>query len=644
MCGVVGYLGRREAHEVLLTNMEYLQQRGYDSAGVAVINSGGDVWSHKAVKDEAGVVIIGPPGGRSVDKSMEGSHVPSPVSKLWRQQGKKPLLGNVGIGHTRWATHGGVSLSNAHPHHDPDGRIWLVHNGIIVNAAELKAEFFPNADFMSETDSEVVVHLVSLYGDEGLSLKEAFEKALQRVSGTYAFVLMSSLEPDKLICARLGSPLMVGRGDGEVFVASDEEGLATYTKRVFDLQEMQIDGQVTVVDLSGVHFQAAGERTIPWDISMAQKGEYAHFMLKEIMDQPRVVHLATSEGRRLNFKDVTTRLDGPAAFSKQLAQIEDVFLVGCGTAHHAALLGERFLREDAFMPRARALVASETNLTNLIDDPTKALVIAISQSGTTYDTRIVIERAKQLGVLTCGIINRVESEIARLCDFGIYCHAGPEISVASTKAFLSQALVLYQFAIFMAALRNRKTGFTVHNLFELNEISNKVDRALHQRESVKRIAECLFRTALARPRFVQFIGCGASAVVAREGALKFKEVTYIPSDGIAGGELKHGALAVLGPDTPAIIIMPECDEQTPIASTLSQLKKTGCPRIVVTTEGQKAFDLEGVDEVIEVPKTDHQLQAVLSVIPLQLLAYETAVTLELDVDMPRHLAKTVTVE
>ncbi len=622
MCGVVGYIGQREAHEVLLTNMGYLQQRGYDSAGVAVMDSDKAVHVQKAIKEESG---------------------PSPVSQLWNQHGKASLLGGIGIGHTRWGTHGEVSIYNAHPHMNPDSNIWMVHNGIIDNAAELKAEFFPGASFLSETDSEVIVHLVSMYCDEGLSLADALKKALSHVSGTYALILMSTKEPNKLVCARLGSPLMVGVTESEMFVASDEEGLASYTNRVVDLKEMMPDGGVTVVNLNGVHGGDSPERTIPWDISMAQKGEYPHFMLKEIMDQPRVAVLATSEGRRLDFKNVTTRLDGPKAFARELARIEDVFLVGCGTAYHAALLGERFLREDASLRRARAVIASETSLEQMVVDPHKTLVIAVSQSGTTYDTRCVVEDAQRMGALTCGIINRVESEIARLCDFGVYCHAGPEISVASTKAFLSQGLVLYQLAIFLEGLSDFGGNYSDGYLDELHTFSKKVENALLVRDQVARIANFLFRGALSRPRFVQFIGCGASAVAAMEGALKFKEVTYIPSSGMPGGELKHGALAVLGPDTPAVIIMPECDEQTPIASTLAQLQKTGCPRIVVTTEGQKTFNLEGVDEVIHVPKTDHQLQAMLSVIPLQLLAYETAVALELDVDMPRHLAKTVTV-
>ena len=530
MCGVVGYVGHREAHEVLLTNMEYLQQRGYESAGVAVMMADGNLESEKVIKDDRG---------------------PAPVTRLWASMAKQTFEGKIGIGHTRWTTHGTVSLANAHPHSDPMGRVWLVHNGQIDNVQDLKREFFPNAMFGGETDSELIAYLVEHFFCKGVSLREAVQQAVNHLSGTYALAVISPEEPDKIVCACLGSKLLVGLGKDECFIASDEEGIASFTNQVVDLRDNAKGGEVVGVSALGIKGGTYEPREIPWDISMASKKPYPHFMIKEIMDQPEAALHAVRDGERLDVSAGRVRLHGPEQFERRLREIEEVVLVGCGTAFHAAQLGERFLYEIGEVPRVRAFVASEFSTDRYLLDPRKTLLVAVSQSGTTFDTAKVVEQAKKLGILTCGVINRVESQIARMCDFGVYCHGGPEISVASTKAFISQTIVLYQLAVFMAQLRTGlgvspvelKDLLTLPHLmrktlaFDMNQDGEYLRGA--PQWGYKKVIDPLL-PHFSRARFVQFIGCGDSYIIDKEAALKFREITYVPSTGIQGGELKQG--------------------------------------------------------------------------------------------------------
>jgi glucosamine--fructose-6-phosphate aminotransferase (isomerizing) len=608
MCGIVGYIGKRDAAPLLLDGVQRLEYRGYDSAGLAVI--------------ENGLLVVEKVAGRITD--------------LQTHLGERLPKGAVGLAHTRWATHGVPNDDNAHPHIDCGGTLAIVHNGIIENANSLREWLGEKGhQFRSDTDTEVLAHLIEQFLNG--SLVEAVSAALDHVEGAYGIAVISTAEPDTLVAARFGSPLLVGLGEGEHFVASDAAALLEHTREVVYLD----DGEMAVVQSDGYEITDLKVQhvdklvtTLEWDLEKIEKGGHPHFMLKEIMEQSESIrnalrgHLLEEEG--------TAKLSGINLEDEELLEFDRIVITACGTSWHAALIGEYMLEELARVP-VEVEYASEFRYRNpTVDENT--LVIAISQSGETADTLAAIREAKQRGARTIGIVNVVGSSIAREVDGGTYLHAGPEIGVASTKAFTCQVVVLALLTLRIGRLRSLSVLQGREIVQALQRLPDQVEEVLAQAERVKQVAETFMRAQNAL-----YLGRGYNFPVALEGALKLKEISYIHAEGYPAAEMKHGPIALIDDMMPVVFIAPKDAVHRKIISNIEEVKARRGRVLAVVTEGDDEIT-ELADYVITIPETIDPLTPVLSVLPLQLFAYFTAVRRGCDVDQPRNLAKSVTVE
>ncbi|NQV11749.1 glutamine--fructose-6-phosphate transaminase (isomerizing) [Candidatus Uhrbacteria bacterium] len=609
MCGIVGYFGKKEAQPVLMEGLRRLEYRGYDSAGIATM--------------EGDVIRI----TRSVGKVSE-------LAALIKEGDQS----NVGIAHTRWATHGKPTESNAHPHRSNDGKVAVVHNGIIENYKELKEMLQRSgATFVSETDTEVIAHLIRHELSSGINLVDATRTALVQLKGTYGIIVMSSEYPDYIVAARMGSPLILGVGDNEHYIASDASAILRYTRQMVYLD----DGEIAVVGRGGFDIRTLGNKMVEKEIELIdaaeaeiQKMGYPHFMMKEMMEQPDV--LLNSTRGRLDVENGMAILGGLRDVADRLRDIERVIIVGCGSAYYAGLVGEYMLEEYAGIPVEVELGSEFRYRKPIISKNT--VVIAISQSGETADTLAAVREAKEKGALTLGIVNAVGSTIARETDAGVYNHAGPEIGVASTKAFVSQMTVLALFTLFLGRQRSMSLVTGQRIAKEILELPDKVKEILIQQDKIGDIGLRYKDVAHA-----YFLGRKYCNPIAMEGALKLKEISYIHAEGYAAGEMKHGPIALIEDGFPVIVLAPKDSVYDKSMSNLEEIRARGGRVIMVTTEGCE-IDRNLVDDVIFIPKTLEMLTPILAVIPLQLLAYFVTIEKGLDPDMPRNLAKSVTVE
>jgi glucosamine--fructose-6-phosphate aminotransferase (isomerizing) len=612
MCGIVGYIGERDSVPVILDSLARLEYRGYDSAGIAVIDGAGALTGSKAEGKLQ----------RLADRLRNGGRI----------------SGRVGVGHTRWATHGRPSDANAHPHMDCSGKLAVVHNGIIENYAPLRARLIASGHvFKSETDTEVLAHLIEQHYDG--NLEEAVRRTLKEVTGAYALGIISSDDPEHLIFARNGaSPLVVGIGDGEMFVASDTPAILQYTRKEIILQE----GEIVVVGRDGWKLSDYDgtpiERDIiqvTWDAGSAEKSGFKHFMLKEIFEQPNVIK-ETLAGRVDECNDVHLAPE-IGIDEERLRNLSKIAITGCGTAYHAGMVGMYLLRSLVHVPVEMEL-ASEFRYGDPVIDPT-ALTIAMSQSGETADTIEAVRIAKQAGSTVLGICNVLGSHLTRVADGTLFTRGGPEIGVAATKTYVSQVTAMTLFALYLARLRNSAP------LERLREIADNtkllpaaVDVVLNTSDDIKKVAK-----KIRKSRSVLFLGRYVNFPTALEGALKLKEISYIHAEGYAAGEMKHGPIALLDPNVPVIGVMTDGRIREKILSNLAESKAREAPIIVVANHGDE--DAKAIaDHVFWVPKVDELLSPIVNIIPLQLLAYHIADIEGKDVDQPRNLAKTVTVE
>ncbi len=613
MCGIVGYIGPRDATAVIIEGLTRLEYRGYDSAGLAVLTDG-----QIEIRRESGK-----------------------LARLKALIEKDPIQGNIGIGHTRWATHGQPTARNAHPHLGSTGRFTVVHNGIIENQLEIKQTLAENGVlFNSDTDTEVIVHLVERQIMDSGSMSEAFRKAILQLEGSHAVVMLSSEEPEKLYTARIGhgGGLVLGVGEGEMFVASDIPAILNHTRDMIFLEPGQVAevsaDSVIVTSVQGDVVEAHVQH-VAWDSSAAEKGEYKHFMLKEIYEQPQVA-VNTLSGR-VDFEKWEVRLSGIEQSIDDLRKYNRMIITACGTAAHAGMVGKILIEHLARIP-VEVDIASEFRYRNpIIDDRT--IVLAISQSGETADTLAAMAEAKQKGALVWSIVNVVGSQAMRFADGSISMRAGPEIGVASTKAYLAPLLDLYLLALWMGVERGtvspdvRKSA--ILNLRDLPEL---VSRCLEEENKVIRVSKRLEHVA-----HCLYLGRGIQMPTAFEGALKLKEISYIHAEAYPAGEMKHGPIALIDQDMPVIAIVTRDPWYDKSLNQVQQVKARGGYLIAVATEGDEQI-AELADEVIYVPDTPWMLSPVTSIIPLQLLSYHTAVLRGADVDQPRNLAKSVTVE
>ncbi len=612
MCGIVAYIGHKEAYPILIKGLQRLEYRGYDSAGVALMNGGVHIYKRQGK-----------------------------VSDLEDFARDQDIRGTAGIGHTRWATHGPPSHINAHPHRSGNGRLTLVHNGIIENYALLKSALEKlGHTFESETDTEVLVHLIEeLQQRDGLRLEEAVRTALSKVIGAYAIVVMDENEPGKMVAARKGSPLVVGIGDDEYLVASDATPIIEYTKRVVYLKDEEIvtitrDGYMQIRTI-GNEVQTPYIQELTLEIERLEKGGYEHFMLKEIHEQPRTI--ADAMRGRLNASEGWIKLGGLEEYKTRITQAERIIILGCGTSWHAGLVGEYLFEDLARMP-VEVEYASEFRYRNPIIRPYD-VVIALSQSGETADTLAAISLAREKGAMVYGIVNVVGSSIARLTDAGSYIHAGPEIGVASTKAFTGQVTLLSMLALSLAQHRGTLPSSRIQALItELENIPNKVEEVLKCEPKVQYIAREIQHATNAL-----YLGRGYNFPVALEGALKLKEISYIHAEGYPAAEMKHGPIALIDENMPVIVTATNRNAYDKIVSNIQEVKARKGMVIAIVTHGEKM--ISGMaDYTIEIPETEDPLAPLLSVVPLQLLSYYIAVGRGCNVDQPRNLAKSVTVE
>jgi glucosamine--fructose-6-phosphate aminotransferase (isomerizing) len=607
MCGIVGYVGPRLASPVLLDGLRRLEYRGYDSAGVALV-------------EEAGIQVVKEVGRvANLTAAMPES---SPA--------------RVGIAHTRWATHGGVTQANAHPHMDGACRIAVVHNGIIDNDDALRTRLISEgAIFLSETDTEVLPHLIARHykGDP----YQAVVDALGEVRGTYGMVVVFQDHPGLLIAARNGSPLVVGLGEGENFLASDSHALVKYTQRVIYLEDREIAeitaDEVRTTQLDGseaIHDVAQLEAIYGGD----DKGSFPHYMLKEIHEQPESIGRCLRG--RIQPELGHARLGGFELSPRDLTEIPRITLLGCGTSFHAAMVGAQAIERLARIP-ATAEISSEFRYRNPVIDP-KALYLAVSQSGETADTLGAIKEVQVKGGRVLGVVNRVGSSIARTCGAGVYIHSGPEVAVASTKAFTSQVSALYIFTLWLARTLTLAPHDAQHLARELMAVPDAVQDYLGSPGDIQAAVRLLVGA-----RYALFMGRGLSWPVALEGALKLKEIAYIPCEAYPGGEMKHGPIAMMEKGTPVIAIVPDDEHREKTLSNIQEVRARGAALIIVHTRGdQKAEQLAEVS--LPVPEIPGILSPLVTVLPLQLLAYQAALALGKDIDRPRNLAKSVTVE
>jgi glutamine---fructose-6-phosphate transaminase (isomerizing) len=612
MCGIVGYVGSRDATPILMEGLRRLEYRGYDSAGLSLLGPDGDLHTVRRA---------------------------GKLDELQNALRTTPLRGTCGIGHTRWATHGAPTETNAHPHMSRDGSIALVHNGIIENAGALRQKLEQEGvEFSSETDTEVVVHLIDRLWTRGGTLEEAVVAALDQVIGAYGIVVVSSRDPNKLVAARQGSPLLLGVGsDGELLVGSDAAAVVAHTREVVYLD----DGDYAVLTPDGYRTYHLRQgpvnrqvHEVTWDLAAIEKGGFEHFMLKEIFEQPSTLEDVT-RGRLLE-EEGSARLGGITIGDVELLSVKRIVITACGTSWHAALIGEYMLEELARIP-TKVEYASEFRYKNpVIDEDT--LVIVVSQSGETADSLAALREAKRRGARVMGIVNVVGSSIARETDFGVYLHAGPEIGVASTKAFTSQVAALALFTLYLARRRNLSILEGRKLVAALRRLPQQVAEILEQNDAIRRLAE-EYRSA---PNFL-YLGRGYQFPVALEGALKLKEVSYIHAEGYPAAEMKHGPIALIDENMPVVFLAPYDAVYHKVVSSIEEVKARDGQVIAVVNDG--AAELQSiVDHFVRVPETHPALLPILTSVPLQLLAYHIAVLRGCDVDQPRNLAKSVTVE
>lgn len=614
MCGIVAYIGKKEAYPIIIRGLQRLEYRGYDSAGIALLNN----------------------GNLNVYKKQ------GKVSVLSAYAESQDTKGNLGIGHTRWATHGEPNDVNSHPHTSTDHDISVIHNGIIENYASIKEELIARGyTFKSETDTEVLVHLIDdVLRKEKVTLSEAVRLALQNVVGAYAIVVISKDFPNQLVAARKSSPLVVGIGkDGDFFLASDATPIIEYTNQVVYLN----DEEIAIVDLNeGLKIinianqeKTAYVQELEMQLEALEKGGYEHFMLKEIHEQPRSIRDCFRG--RMNVEEGWVALGGIKEYEQKLLNAQRIIMVACGTSWHACLVGE-YLLEDLARINVEVEYASEFRYRNPIINEND-IVIALSQSGETADTMAALNLAKSKGATILGICNVVGSSISRITDAGSYTHAGPEIGVASTKAFTAQVTVLTLLALRLAYKKGTISRAKFHNIIaELDAIPQKVQQILEKDKLIEEIA-AVYKDS----KNALYLGRGSSFPVALEGALKLKEISYIHAEGYPAAEMKHGPIALIDEEMPVFVIATKGTSYEKVVSNIQEVKARKGKIIAIVTEGDVQVK-EIADHVIEIPETDENLVPLLATIPLQLLSYYISVMRGCNVDQPRNLAKSVTVE
>lgn len=611
MCGIVAYIGPREAYPIILKGLKRLEYRGYDSAGIALLNSGLKVFKKKGKVAE-------------LEETLQG----------------KDLHANVGIGHTRWATHGEPNDCNAHPHMSASGNLAMIHNGIIENYAQIKQELLNKGyHFQSETDTEVLLNFIEdIKTNNNCSLEEAVRIALKRIVGAYVIVLIDNNDPSTVIAARKGSPLVIGIGKGEHFLASDASPIIEYTKEVVYVN----DYQVAIIKADELILKNLGnERQTPYitkldmELAAIEKGGYDHFMLKEIFEQPQTIYDCLRG--RLDAEEGTITMSGIEKYAEQIMNANRIVMVACGTSWHAGLVAE-YIFEELTRINVEVEYASEFRYRNPVIN-NGDVIIAISQSGETADTLVAIENAKSKGAIILGVVNVVGSSIARISDAGAYTHAGPEIGVASTKAFTAQLAVLTMIALKIGYQKGTiDRDRYLHLLNELDAVPNKVAEVLQSVERIKQVAE-KYKDA----KDALYLGRGYNFPVALEGALKLKEISYIHAEGYPAAEMKHGPIALVEPTLPVVFVATKDSYHEKVISNMQEIRARKGQIIAVIN------DSDGVsptlaNDIIVVPEADEIIAPMISVIPMQLLAYYIGVAKGYDVDKPRNLAKSVTVE
>lgn len=611
MCGIVGYTGPREAYPVIIKGLKRLEYRGYDSSGVALQNGGLNVYKKKGKVAELEEAVVG-----------------------------KNLHSHVGIGHTRWATHGEPNDKNAHPHQSASGKLAMIHNGIIENYAQLKGELVKKGyTFKSDTDTEVLLNFIEeIKTNNDCSLEEAIRIALKRVVGAYVILLLDVDNPDTIIAARKGSPLVIGVGKGEHFLGSDASPMLEYTKEVVYVN----DYELAIIKPDELILKNLGnEKLTPYvqklDIELAaiEKGGYDHFMLKEIFEQPQTIHDCLRG--RLDAAAGTITMSGVQQYAEQIMNANRIVMVACGTSWHSGLVAE-YIFEELCRINVEVEYASEFRYRNPVINKGD-IIIAISQSGETADTLVAIETAKEKGAIILGVVNVVGSSIARMSHAGAYTHAGPEIGVASTKAFTGQLAVLTMIALKVGYMKGTISEKRyMHLLKELNEVPEKVAWILNQHEHIKKVAE-KYKDA----RDFLYLGRGYNFAVALEGALKLKEISYIHAEGYPAAEMKHGPIALVDENLPVVFIATKDAYHEKVVSNMQEIKARKGQVISVITEGDE-HSASLSQDVMVIPEADEIVAPLLSVVPMQLLAYYIGVAKGLDVDKPRNLAKSVTVE
>lgn len=611
MCGIVGYTGRDNARDIIIDGLKKLEYRGYDSAGIALLMDG-----KINIKKHVG-------GIENLENLIAGQN----------------LHGHTGIGHTRWATHGAPSDINAHPHASEDGRVAIVHNGIIENYVELKEELISHygVHFKSETDTEVVAHLIGIYMKESECLEDAVYKAMGRMRGAYAIVAISADDPDKLVAVRKDAPLIAGLGKGSNFIASDIPALLKYVKEIYLIE----NGEMVVVTPDSVKIFDENRNPVKrevfhvtWDVDAAEKEGYEHFMLKEIFEQPKGI--SETINRRLDEKGMI-KLDGISLTRDELDRFSKIYIVACGTAYHAGLVGKTIIEKFAKIP-VEVDVASEFRYRDpLVDENT--LFIAISQSGETLDTLAALREAKRKGARILSVVNVVGSSVARESDDVFYTWAGPEIAVASTKAYTTQLTCMYLLGLYMGLERGTITKeFYRKFIRELSEIPEKLEGYLKKTGEIEALAKILYNRDQ-----VFFIGRGLDSSIAYEGSLKLKEISYINSFAIAAGELKHGTIALMEPGTLVLALATQDFLYEKMISNIQEIKARGAHVLSIAKEGNRAIEAQS-NEAIYIPPCRDELTPLLSVVPLQLFSYFVAKERGCNIDKPKNLAKSVTVE
>ncbi|KAF0112454.1 MAG: glucosamine--fructose-6-phosphate aminotransferase (isomerizing) [Chloroflexi bacterium] len=613
MCGIVGYIGNKNATPIILTGLKKLEYRGYDSAGIAVITNG-----HIEVRRDAGK-----------------------LSNLEQLVASLPIVGKVGIGHTRWATHGEPSTRNAHPHLSSSGKVVVVHNGIVENFIELKEELVKKGvEFKSDTDTETIVQLIEMYMEDGQNLESAVRSTLERLKGAHGVVVMSTLERDKIVAARIGNAggVVIGLGDGETFIASDIPAILDYTRSLIFLESRQMavvtreGAEITTIEGEKIKPQVSA---VAWDPVSAEKGEYRHFMQKEIHEQVRA--LTDTLAGRVDFKEGSIRLPQLNLTMEKAKSINKIIITACGTASHAGMVGRVLIERIARIPTS-VEIASEFRYSNPIVDK-NTVVLAISQSGETADTLAAMEEARNHGATTWSIVNVIGSQAMRISDGYISMQTGPEIGVASTKAFTAPLVDLYMLAVLLADLRGIITLEERKALVDdLRLVPELVGECLDREKEIEEVA-----AFLKDARDMLYLGRGINMPIAYEGALKLKEISYIHAEAYPAGEMKHGPIALIDEEMPVLAISIKDPWYEKMISQIEQAKARGGIVIAVATVGDKRVE-SLVDRILWVPETPWMLSPVVTVIPLQMLAYHIASLRGLDVDQPRNLAKSVTVE